>query len=150
MTQSWKTIPNFVHCLSSCSWEYERLIIMNHWTSDVEELKSYFRVNFSWNDLSVICLFLFICLFSIPQLKTDKCGGRTQVYVQHLSHKNLSSVNTDLFLGGSSFNEDYKNIWGLEEVYSGLKPIIFRSHNSMPIKFYIGKMPLYLQKITEF
>lgn len=51
----------------------------------------------------------------------------------------LSSMNTDLFLGGSSLNENYQNISGWEEVCSELKPIIIRSRKSMEVIFYIGK-----------
>lgn len=50
----------------------------------------------------------------------------------------------DLFPEGSSVNESYQNILGWEEVYSGLKPIIIRSHNSMAVTFHIGKLVAFI------
>lgn len=55
-------------------------------------------------------------------------------YVQQLSF-----MNTDLFLGGSSFNENDQNISGWEEVCSELKPIMIRSRKSIEVIFYFGK-----------
>lgn len=119
------------------SWEYKRLTIINKWAIDVEEPESYFIIS-----LEIIWIIKYNQ--QQQQLKSYKCRGRTQVYVQHLSHQKLSSMNTDLFPEGSSVNESYQNILGWEEVYSGLKPIIIRSHNNIAVTFHIGKSVVFI------